>query len=94
MNSLEWIEDNIPKKSIRLLYQYKETNMVGRYAGNYLFSLISFSYDLMSSFIEAQEKVRKQAESFGFDSFDRRHLEPVFRESRQMEKDAKDFLNE
>lgn len=76
MSSFEWIKENIPKNSIRFLYQYKENRIVGNYAGNYLFQMISYSYDIISSFIEAQEKVREQANTFGFD---KQYLEPILR---------------
>ena len=94
MNSFEWIKDNIPKKTIRFLHQHKEDNIFGNFASNYLFHQISYSYDVISSFIEAQEKVRSQVEKFVFDSFEKKYVEPIFKESRQMEKEAIDFLHE
>lgn len=83
MSSFEWIKENIPKNTIRMLYQYKQNRIIGGFAGSYLFQLVSYSYDIISSFIEAQEKVREQAKGFGFDQ---NFLIPVIKESKIMQK--------
>lgn len=91
MSSFEWIKENIPKNTIRFLYQYKSNKLFGGIAGSFLFKQVSYAYDIISSFIEAQEKVRKQAEGFGFE---KKYLEPILRESKLMQKEAKGFLDE
>jgi hypothetical protein len=40
-------------------------SFIGRYARNYLFNYVAYSYDIVSSYIEAQEKTRLKAKDFG-----------------------------
>lgn len=35
---------------------------MGRYARNYLFNYVAYSYDIVSSYIEGMERVRKKAQ--------------------------------
>jgi hypothetical protein len=65
MSSWEWIKAQISQSYIKFLFMLRGYSFIGRYARNYLFNYVAYSYDIVSSYIEAQEKTRLKAKDFG-----------------------------
>jgi|JI6StandDraft_1071083.scaffolds.fasta_scaffold10698_6 hypothetical protein len=51
MNSWEWIKAQISQSYIKFLFMLRGYSLIGRYARNYLFNYVAYSYDIVSSYI-------------------------------------------
>lgn len=93
LESWTWIKNQF-SSNIKFVAELRKNYIVGSFARDYLFNYISYCYDVVSSYIQANQEVReefKEGNFVGKDSHEEA-LHFILSESEENQKEAENFL--